>query len=91
MSRVLTVGDSTPDGLLVITDTAWDSNGTLRVTVRERMGAGCWTGGLPMRRMRRLARRAIHHPDKTRSSRVLRRWTANGCEHVTFAVTRLER
>jgi hypothetical protein len=85
----LTIGDTTRDGLLQITDTSWDHNGTLRVTVRERIGSGCWEGGLPIERMRRLARRAIAHPHKTRSSRVVRRWHAQGCEHVTFAVSRL--
>ncbi len=87
--RRLTIGDRTRDGLLEITDTRWDSNGTLFVTVRELIGTGCWTGGLPIARMRRLARRALAHPDKTRSSRVVRRWSAQGCDHVTFAVSRL--
>lgn len=86
----LTIGDTSRDGLLEITDTSWDGNGTLRVTVREKIGAGCWVGGLPIERMRRLARRALMYPEKTRSSRVIRRWTAEGCEHVTFAVSRLE-
>jgi hypothetical protein len=87
----LEIGDTTPDGLLQITDTRWDSNGTMFVTVRELVGSGCWNGGLPVERMRRLARRAISHPDKTRSSRVVRRWAAQGSDHVTFAVSRLER
>lgn len=88
--EVLEIGDTSRDGMLVITDRAWDHNGTLRVTVRENIGAGCWVGGLPVERMRRLARRALPYPEKTRSSRVVRRWVAQGCEHVTFAVSRLE-
>jgi hypothetical protein len=87
---VFEIGDTSRDGMLVITDTSWDFNGTLCVTVRETLGAGCWVGGLPIERMRRLARRALMYPEKTRSSRVVRRWTAQGCEHVTFAVSRLE-
>jgi hypothetical protein len=84
-----TIGDRTRDGLLEITDTHWDHNGTLRVTVRELIGSGCWIGGLPLDRMRRLARTAIPHPEKTKSSRVVRRSSQYGCDYVTFAVSRL--
>jgi hypothetical protein len=91
MSKTLTIGDRSRDGLLEITDTNWDNNGTLRVTVRELVGTGSWVGGLPIERMRRLARRAIAHPEKTRSARVIRRWTHGDCDHVTFAVSRLDR
>jgi hypothetical protein len=86
----LTIHDRTRDGLLEITDTNWDSNGTLRVTVRELLGGG-WDGGLPIERMRRLARRALDHPERTRSSRVVHHFYEGGCEHVTFAVSRLPR
>lgn len=87
-----TIGDGTRDGLLVISDTRWDHNGTLFVTVRERIGSGCWVDGLPIRRMRTLARGALPHPDQTRSSRVVRRRRGHdGCDHVTFAVSRLPR
>lgn len=87
----LTIGDRSPDGVLEIVDTNWDSNGTLRVTVRELMGHGCWAGGLPVRRMRTLAKRALSHPEHTRSARVIRTFTDGGCDYVTFAVSRLER
>lgn len=90
MSEVLTIGDRSRDGLLEIADTRWDHNGTMFVTVRELIGTGCWVGGLPIERMRRLARRAIHHPDRTRSSRVVRQHSHDGCDYVTFAVSRLE-
>ena len=86
-----TIGDRTRDGLLEITETRWDSNGTLFVTVRELIGSGCWIGGLPLDRMRRLARAAIPHPDKTTSSRVVRKSSHYGCDYVTFAVSRLSR
>lgn len=86
----LNIGDRSRDGLLEIVDTNWDYNGTLRVTVRELIGHNCWIGGLPIHRMRRLARRAIDHPDQTRSSRVIRKWVYRGCDYVTFAVSRLE-
>lgn len=76
MTEPLTIRDRSRDGLLEITDTHWDHNGTMFVTVRELIGSGCWVGGLPVRR--------------TRSSRVVRRWSAQGCDHVTFAVSRLE-
>ena len=86
--KVATIGDTTCDGLLQITETRWDSNGILFVTVRELIGGHCWVGGIPIERMRRLARRALMYPEKTRSSRVVRRWYADGCDHVTFAVSR---
>lgn len=88
--RIAEIGDGTPDGMLVIADTAWDSNGTLRVTVRLLGRGSDFVGGFPLRRARRLARRAIMHPEKTRSARVLRTFTAGGCDFVTFAVSRLE-
>lgn len=90
MTRVLTIGDRSRDGLLEITDTRWDRNGTLFVTVRELIGSGCWVGGLPVDRMRRLARRAIDNPERTRSSRALRTWSAQDSDHITFAVSRLK-
>jgi hypothetical protein len=89
-STTLNIGDTSRDGLLVIADTNWDSNGTLFVTIRERIGTGGWEGGLPIRAMRRLARRALPYPEKTRSSRVSRQFTADGCDHVVFAVSRLD-
>lgn len=87
----LTIGATSRDGLLQITDTSWDGNGTLRVTVRETVGGmGSWPNGLPIAAMRRLARRALMYPERTRSSRVLRTWYAEGTWHVTFAVSRLD-
>jgi len=88
---VLTIGDRSRDGLLEITDTRWDSNGTMFVTVRELIGTNSWIGGIPIERMRRLARRALAHPEKTRSSRVVNRFSHGDCDHVTFAVSRIER
>jgi hypothetical protein len=90
MTRTLTIGDTSRDGLLIIADTRWDFNGTMFVTVRELIGTNCWVGGLPVERMRRLARRAIAHPENTRSARVVRRFSADGCDYVTFAVSRLD-
>jgi hypothetical protein len=87
----LNIGDRSRDGLLEITDTRWDGDGTLFVTVRELIGSGCWDGGLPVERMRRLARRALMHPETIRSSRLVRRWSAQGSDHATFAVSRLPR
>lgn len=90
--KVLTIGDCSRDGLLQIADTNWDGNGTLRVTVRELIGGGDagWIGGMPIERMRRLARRALMYPEKTRSSRVIRKFVAEGSGHITFAVSRLD-
>lgn len=88
MSETLGIGDGNRDGTLVIADTNWDHNGTLLVTIRERVGTGCWDGGLPIAAMRRLARRALDYPEKTRSARVVRKFTAEGCDYVTFAVSR---
>ena len=90
----LTIHDQSRDGLLEIADTAWDHNGTLRVTVRELIGGGAisWPGGkLPVAAMRRLARRALDHPDKTRSSRLIRTFEDQSCGFATFAVSRLPR
>lgn len=89
----LTIGDGTPDGLLQIIDTRWDFNGTMFVTVRELIGGGDngWVGGMPIERMRRLARRAISHPEQTRSARIVHRFMAEGCGAITFAVSRLDR
>jgi hypothetical protein len=89
MTTDLGIHDTSRDGLLEITDTRWDGNGTMFVTVRERVGTGCWAGGLPVARMRTLARRALSHPETIRSSRAIRRWSQGGCDHVTFAVSRL--
>jgi hypothetical protein len=86
----LEIGDYSRNGKYQITDTNWDSNGTLRVTVRELYGLSMVGPGMILE-MRRLARRAISHPEKTTSSRVVREFSANGCAHVTFAVSRLPR
>jgi hypothetical protein len=85
----LQINDTNRDGTLQIMDTSWDSNGTLMVTIRDNIGTGCRVGGIDIRAMRRLARRAISHPEQTRSSRVVRQFTADGCDYVTFAVSRL--
>jgi len=86
----LTIGDRNRSGLLEITDTAWDFNGTLRVTVRELIGL-TRAEPLPIRAMRDLARRALSHPEHTRSARLIRAEhdPANG-GRATFAVSRLD-
>lgn len=85
------IGDRSRDGLLEITDTNWDSNGTLRVTLRELVGEqGYFDQPKHAAAARRLARSAIGHPEVTRSSRVVRRWWDEGSEHITFAVSRLD-
>jgi hypothetical protein len=89
MTKTLTIGDRTRDGMLEIVDTNWNGDGILFVTVRELIGTNCWVGGLPIRRMRNLARRALPYPEHTRSSKVIRQFSYNGCDHVTFAVSRL--
>jgi len=89
MSNPLTIGDTNRDGMLRIIDTNWDFNGTLRVTVEDTLGARCRIGGLDIRAMRRLARRAIAHPELTRSSRAIRfEETRAGTSIVTFAISR---
>lgn len=86
----LTIRDRDRSGNFEITDTSWDHNGTLRVTVRELVGVRT-LAETDVRAMRRLARRAISHPDQTRSSRLVRAWHAQGGMHATFAVSRLPR
>ena len=88
----LEIGDSNRNDTVRITDTRWDSNGTMFVTVREMIGGyESWAGGrrAAVRAMRATARRAIHHQDKTRKSPLVREWYANGQHHATFAVSRL--
>ena len=90
---MLSIGDRSSDGLLEIVDTRWDGNGTMYVTVRELIGGfESWTVRHTnvIRRMRRLARRALMYPEQTRSSQVTKVWDAHGCAYVTFAVSRLE-
>lgn len=91
MSAPLTIGDTNRDGTLRIADTAWDSNGTLRVAVEDLIGTGLREGGLDIPAMRRLARRAIMYPEKTRSARLIRTTgTHYGTTIAVFAVSRLE-
>lgn len=75
------------DGTLEIVDTNWDGNGTLRVTVRELVGHGCYARDF-IRNARRLARKALPSSDTEagKSARLLRRFTADSCEHATFNV-----
>lgn len=92
MSKTLEIGDYSRNGMYQITDTAWDSNGTLRVTVREMIGER----ELPKARleaMRRLARRALpeYYPGQTRRASTVRTWYADGCSHATFDVSRIAR
>ena len=84
MNNVLSIGDSSRDGMFQITDTDWDSNGTMRVTVRHLLDMSYHPEFI--RAMRRLARRAVHMPQLTRSSRVV---NVDGSS-VTFAVSRLD-
>lgn len=94
MAKELGTGDFSYDGMLQITDAAWDSNGTMMVTVREMIGQK-WSeypGGQDnvIRRARTLARRALpeYYKGQTKSSKVTRTWFAEGGSHVTFAVSR---
>lgn len=84
MGKILETGDRSRDDMYMITDKSWDSNGTMRVTVRQLLDMNHHPEMIPA--MRRFARRAIHHPDKTRSSRVV--FTSGSS--TTFAVSRLE-
>lgn len=92
MPKTLEIGDYSRNGMYQITDTAWDSNGTLRVTVRELYGVSM-IGPQMLEAMRRLARRALveYHPGQTRRASTVRTWHANGCSHATFDVSRNER
>lgn len=87
---VLQIRDTNRAGTLEVTDTNWDSNGTLRVTVRELFGDHCWdlSSAKQDRTVRDFARRALSHPEQTRSSRIIRKWHAAGTDHWTVAVSR---
>lgn len=92
MNKSVEIGDSSRNGLYQISDTNWDNNGTLNVTVREMIGEQA----LPKERleaMRRFARRALpeYQPGQTKSARTVRTWYAQGQSHATFAVSRNER
>jgi len=90
MGEQLKPGDFNRAGTMQIVTTDWDHNGTLRVTV-----------ACPFPRTqrsddaaRRLARRCLSYPEKTRSSRLIHvaeTLDADYRIHVTFAVSRLER
>ena len=81
----LTIGDRSRDNMFEITDTSWDSNGTMRVTVRNLLDMNHHPEFIPA--MRRMARRAISMPHLTKSSRVIH---IDGSS-TTFAVSRLPR
>lgn len=88
---ILKIGDGNRQDTVRVSDTSWDHNGTLRVTVREMIGGySGWIGGrkTALRAMRATARRAIHHPEKTRSARLIREWSDGVQMHATFAVSR---
>lgn len=86
----LKVGDTNRAGTMEVTATHWDSNGTLTVTV-----AAPWPRTQKTEdAARRLARRCLMYPEKTRSSRLV--WVPQtlddrGRVRLTFAVSRLER
>jgi hypothetical protein len=84
------IGDTSRDGLLRIVETIWDHNGGLHVTIEETMGGHCLIGGFPIRRARTLARSALpeYYKGQTRKSPVINRWYDQGCEKVTFLVSR---
>lgn len=87
MYKPLEINDYNRAGNLQIVDTNWDSNGTLRVTVRDLT----YSGRDNTDAMRRLARRCASKPETTRSSKVMRRFTAHYDHEVpmiTFAVSR---
>lgn len=91
MSKSLEIGAYSRNGLYQITDTNWDNNGTLSVTVREMIGER----EMPKPRleaMRRFARRALpeYREGQTKSAATVRTWFANGQSHATFAVSRLD-
>lgn len=92
MADTLTIGDTTRDGLLQIVDTNWHDGGTndMRITVRELIGGGDagWIGGMPIERMRRLARRAYPYPDQIAATRIVQRGVWSSCGHITFLITR---
>lgn len=92
MTTAIEIGTFSNNGLYQITDTNWDSNGTLNVTVREMIGETA----IPKARleaMRKFARRALteYHEGQTKSARTVRTWYAQGQSHATFAVSRNER
>jgi hypothetical protein len=82
----LKVGDTSRNGRYQVTDKRWDHNGTLQVDVRITTEQPFLTDA-DIRAMRATARRAIGHPEHTRSARLIRKWYVNGV-HATFAVSR---
>lgn len=91
MSEPLAVGATNRAGTYEIVATEWDHNGTMRVTV-----ASPWPRTQKTEdAARRLARRALMYPEKTRSSRLIRvdLDTTNAAAYrilLTFAVSRLD-
>lgn len=82
---VLTIGEGTRDGLLQIIDTSVQRDGSMNVSVRELIGGGDngWIGGMPIERMRKLAKRAVEFPGRTRT---VKRYMHMSCGAVTFNV-----
>lgn len=92
---IATVGDTDRSGRFTVVETFWDSNGTLTVTVEDASETAPASHAdyerHTLERARRLARRCLMHPEKTRSSRVLRSTTTDsGALRTAFAVSRLQ-
>lgn len=95
--KTLSIGDYSHDGVLQVVDTAWDGNGTLRVTVRELIGERFHNKSKryanTVRRARYLARKCLpeYYPRQTKRAPLIRVFYTDGCTHFTFSVSRIER
>lgn len=87
-----TIGTTNRDGDVQVMDTAWDSNGAHRVTVRDSKGVGnsIYTPKQELRRARALARRVDPRPQDVQWTRLDSTFIADGCLHYRFTVSRLD-
>lgn len=88
---IATIGDTDRHETFRVVSTVWDSNGTLFVTIEnlsEQIKESQDLTSTDLERARRLARRCLMYPEKTRSSRLIRHKLADARLQMLFAVSR---
>lgn len=88
--NIATIGDRDTRETFEVTKTVWDHNGTLYVSLALLGEEASDLDTSAMKRALRLARRCLIHPEKTRSSQLIRTYTDDsGVEKIVIAVSRL--
>lgn len=89
--NIATIGDTDRLDTFEVVVAAWDSNGTLHVTIKSTDEKVLSLDDLEDRdieRARRLARRCLMHPEKTRSAAMRYSQLVEKSLQMTFAVSR---